>query len=77
MRSEQSVRQPVQAILDHLAIAVVAKSKNRSTALVKMFVRPVELAELAVTLAEIEVQGGIEASHRISYAAASRAFVRE
>ncbi len=77
MRSSQPVRKSVQASLEHLAVVVVAEGVGRSTASAKMFTRLVSLAELAVALAEVEVQRGIEASHRASHSAARCALVGE
>ncbi len=64
LRSDQSVRKPVQASLDHLAVTVVAQGVDQGMASVKMVTRLVQLAELAVTLGEVEVQRGIEAGVR-------------
>jgi hypothetical protein len=67
------VRKPVQTTLDHLAVPVVAESVDSSTASLQMLMGAVKLAELAITLAEVEVQGGKEGSHRNT--TTSRAFV--
>ena len=52
----QLLPQPVQASLDQLPVFVVANRADPSLRAVQVLARTVEIAELAVTLSQVEVQ---------------------
>jgi hypothetical protein len=52
----QLLRQPVQASRDQLPVLVIAKRADPSLRAMQVLARPVEIAERAVALSQVEVQ---------------------